>query len=83
MSEWITATEAGKLMGVTRQRVYQIAHYVPWTSYPIRAMRDGARWLYNVEDCLARKRGLDGVKLVLYRPATPTRSDDVRTMEAR
>ena len=71
MTEWISGTEAGKRMGISRQRVYQIVHGGQWTAYPIRARWGGHQWEYSAEDCDARKVALDTVKRMLYRTSTP------------
>lgn len=73
--EWISGTEAGKRMGVTRQRVYQIVHGGQWTAYPIRARRNGHQWEYHAGDCNSRKVALDAVKRMLYRTSTPQHGD--------
>lgn len=73
MTEWISSTEAGKLLGVSRHQVYRIAHWSPDHPYPIR-VRPSARngwWEYHAGDCHARKVALDEVKRLLYRRPHP------------
>ena len=62
-AEWMTGEEAAALLGVSRQRVYQIAHQSVATAWPIRSQRletrgDRPAWRYHRGDCEDRKRGL-------------------------
>ena len=64
MTEWIGGQDAADVLGVSRQRVYQVAHQTLYTDWPIRSQQvvtQGERplWLYHRGDCVARREALD------------------------
>lgn len=66
-AEWLTPGAAAAVLGVSRQRVYQIGHDGRETPWPVRTRfvdypPPRGMWLYHAGDCAARADGMaDGL----------------------
>jgi hypothetical protein len=71
---WIPSADAMRILGVSRQRLWQIAHSGDWTRWPIRAIRVGPHWQYAEDDIRARAKAL-GPMRTMYREQITTRRE--------
>lgn len=69
--DWIPSSEAMQLLGVSRQRLWQIAHSGDWTRWPIRSIRVGRYWQYAKDDIDARAKGVRDVRAMYQKNSRP------------